>query len=72
MPYEQVRKLARTWSKDGAEVTFRTNQLPPIAPGLVLPNHFGPDILDGPGDNGAVDYLLDRFGDKPVGGCTFN
>lgn len=72
IPYSQVKDLATTWCGDGAEVTFRTNHLPPIAPGLVLPNHFGPDILDGLGGNGAVDYLLDRFADKPVGGCTFN
>ena len=49
IPYEQVRQLADEWCGKGADVTFRTNQLPPITPGLVLPNHFGPDLIDGLG-----------------------
>ncbi|CAM2946778.1 secretory lipase [Williamsia muralis] len=72
IPYEQARQLAGEWCEKGADVTFRTNQLPPITPGLVLPNHFGPDLIDGLGTGGAVDYLMDRFANKPVTGCTFN
>jgi acetyl esterase/lipase len=71
VPYGQVRQLAEEWCGKGADVTFRTDQLPPIAPGLVLPNHFGPELIDGLGTGGAVDYLLDRFANKPVSGCTF-
>jgi hypothetical protein len=68
----QARQLAGEWCEKGADVTFRTNQLPPITPGLVLPNHFGPDLIDGLGTGGAVDYLMDRFANRPVTGCTFN
>ncbi|MFC9555679.1 lipase family protein [Rhodococcus sp. NPDC056960] len=71
VPYEQARQLAVDWCDRGANVTFRTNDLPPIAPGTTLPNHFGPELVDGYGTNGAVSYILDRFDDTPVEeGCT--
>ncbi|MBF6170176.1 lipase family protein [Nocardia blacklockiae] len=72
IPYAQARRLAEDWCATGATVTFRTNSLPPIAPGAVLPNHFGPELIDGYGSNNAIGYLLDRFADKPLPGCTFD
>ncbi|WP_024804568.1 lipase family protein [Nocardia sp. BMG51109] len=70
VPYQQARQLADDWCATGATVTFRSNPLPPIAPGTVLPGHFGPEIIDGYGTNNAIGYLVDRLGDKPVPGCT--
>ncbi|RDI56057.1 acetyl esterase/lipase [Nocardia mexicana] len=72
IPYGQARRLADDWCASGATVTFRTNSLPPIAPGAVLPNHFGPELIDGYGTNNAVSYLMDRLTDKPAQGCTFD
>ncbi|MGB6181860.1 MAG: lipase family protein [Rhodococcus sp. (in: high G+C Gram-positive bacteria)] len=69
IPYGQARELASTWCDRGATVTFRTNTLPPILPGAVLPNHFGPQIIDGYG-GAAASYLMDRFADVPVEGCS--
>ncbi|MBA4024425.1 MAG: lipase [Gordonia sp.] len=72
IPHNQVKALATNWCDGGADVTFRTNELPPIGPGLVIPNHFGPEVIDGIVTNGVIDYLMDRFADKPVNGCTFS
>lgn len=72
VPYDQARQLAQDWCAKGATVTFRTNELPPIAPGTTIPAHFGPEIIDGFGPDNAVTYLLDRLADKPVSGCTIN
>ena len=71
VPYPQARQLADDWCGHGATVTFRTNGLPPILPGAALPNHFGPEIIDGFSPNGVIPYLMDRLNDKPVEGCTF-
>ena len=71
VPYPQARQLADDWCGHGATVTFRTNGLPPILPGAALPNHFGPEIIDGFSPNGVIPYLMDRLNDKPVQGCTF-
>lgn len=71
VPYPQARQLADDWCSHGATVTFRTNGLPPILPGAALPNHFGPEIIDGFSPNGVIPYLMDRLNDKPVEGCTF-
>lgn len=72
IPYSQARSLAQSWCSRGATVTFRTNDLPPIAPGTTFVNHFGPEIIDGFGPNNAFDYLRDRFNGVPVSGCQFD
>ncbi|WP_174183632.1 lipase family protein [Nocardia barduliensis] len=72
VPYGQARRLAEDWCAKGATVTFRTNDLPPILPGTTIPNHFGPEMIDGFGPDNAIVYLLDRLADKPVTGCTFD
>ncbi|QLY28696.1 alpha/beta fold hydrolase [Nocardia huaxiensis] len=72
VPYAQTRQLASDWCGQGAAVTFRTNELPPILSGATIPNHFGPELLDGFGTNGAVAYLVDRLNGVPVAGCTFD
>ncbi|MBF5002126.1 lipase [Nocardia sp. BSTN01] len=70
VPYPQARQLADDWCGKGATVTFRSNGLPPILPGMALPNHFGPEIIDGFSPSGVIPYLMDRLNDKPVAGCT--
>ncbi|MEV4152408.1 lipase family protein [Nocardia salmonicida] len=72
VPYGQARRLAEDWCAKGATVTFRTNDLPPILPGTTIPNHFGPEIIDGFGPDNAFTYLLDRLADKPVSGCSID
>ncbi|MFD4351111.1 lipase family protein [Nocardia sp. NPDC058519] len=72
VPYGQARRLAEDWCGKGATVTFRTNDLPPILPGTTIPNHFGPEIIDGFGPDNAFTYLLDRLADKPVAGCSID
>lgn len=72
VPYGQARRLAEDWCDKGATVTFRTNDLPPILPGTTIPNHFGPEIIDGFGPDNAFTYLLDRLADKPVSGCSID
>lgn len=73
VPYGQARQLAVDWCANGADVTFRTNELPPILPGATLPNHFGPELIDGYGTNNAVSYVLDRLNDVPIAsGCTLS
>lgn len=71
VPYGQARQLALDWCDRGADVTFRTNDLPPIAPGTTFANHFGPELIDGYRTNGAVSYILDRFNGVPLTpGCA--
>ncbi|MFG1772029.1 lipase family protein [Nocardia salmonicida] len=72
VPYGQARRLAEDWCAKGGTVTFRTNDLPPILPGTTIPNHFGPEIIDGFGPDNAFTYLLDRLADKPVSGCSID
>jgi len=72
VPYGQARALAETWCAQGATVTFRTNELPPILPGATIPNHFGPEMIDAFGPDNAVTYLLDRLAGKPVAGCAID
>nr|WP_243654943.1 lipase family protein [Nocardia alba] len=72
VPYGQARRLAEDWCGQGATVTFRTNELPPILPGTTIPGHFGPEIIDGFGPDNAFTYLLDRLADKPVSGCSID
>ncbi|WP_068278678.1 lipase family protein [Aldersonia kunmingensis] len=70
VPYPQARQLAVDWCDKGAPVTFRTNHFPPLAPGTTIPGHFGPEIVDAYVANNVVPYLMDRLGDKPIGGCS--
>ncbi|MFD4439912.1 lipase family protein [Nocardia sp. NPDC058519] len=72
VPYNQARQLAEDWCARGATVTFRTNNLPPILSGATIPNHFGPELIDGFGPDNAITYLLDRLADKPISGCTLD
>lgn len=72
VPYAQARRLATDWCDRGAAVTFRSNALPPILPGATIPNHFGPEIIDGYGPDNAFGYLMDRFANKPVTSCTID
>ncbi|WP_433527472.1 lipase family protein [Nocardia pseudovaccinii] len=72
VPYGQARQLATDWCGHGATVTFRTNELPPILPGATIPNHFGPELIDGYGTNNAIGYLVDRLNGIPVTGCTMD
>ena len=71
IPYGQARQLATDWCGQGASVEFRSNPLPPILQGAVLPNHFGPQLIDGYG-GGAAQFLMDRFADVPLAACTFD
>jgi len=43
--------------------------LPPILQGAVLPNHFGPQLIDGYG-GAAAKFLMDRFADVPTASCS--
>ncbi|PTR31947.1 secretory lipase [Rhodococcus sp. OK519] len=71
VPYDQARQLAVDWCERGANVTFRTNELPPILPGTTFGNHFGPQIEDAYVDGEPVRYLLDRLDDVPTApGCS--
>ncbi|AHH14897.1 putative lipase [Nocardia nova SH22a] len=72
VPYPQAKQLANDWCGKGATVTFRSNGLPPILPGMALPNHFGPEIIDGFSPTGVIPYLMDRLNDKPISGCTID
>lgn len=72
IPYGQARQLADDWCAQGATVTFRTDQLPPILPGTTFANHFGPELIDGFTGDSAVSYLVDRLDGKPVAACTFD
>ena len=69
VPYGQARQLAYDWCALGARVEFRTNSLPPILQGAVLPNHFGPQLIDGYGGE-AAQFLMDRFADLPLAACS--
>jgi len=68
VPYGQARRMAVDWCERGANVTFRTDELPPIVPGTTFGNHFGPLLVDAYGTREPVRYLLD---DVPVApGCS--
>ncbi|MEW1931944.1 lipase family protein [Rhodococcus sp. NPDC079359] len=71
VPYGQARRLAEDWCGAGAAVEFHSNPLPPILQGAVLPNHFGPQLIDGYG-GAAAQFLMDRFADLPVAACAFD
>ncbi|MBY6436216.1 lipase [Rhodococcus kroppenstedtii] len=69
VPYGQARRLAEDWCGRGGAVTFLTDEIPPILTGAVLPNHFGPQLIDGYG-GAAARYMMDRFAGVPVSGCS--
>uniref|UniRef100_UPI003670E199 lipase family protein n=1 Tax=Rhodococcoides fascians TaxID=1828 RepID=UPI003670E199 len=71
VPYGQARQLAQDWCGRGATVEFRTNPLPPILQGAVLPDHFGPQLIDGYGGAAAA-FLMDRFADVPMAPCSID
>ncbi|MFD4368659.1 lipase family protein [Rhodococcus sp. NPDC058521] len=71
VPYGQARQLAEDWCGQGASVRFLTNQMPPIAPGSTLPNHFGPQIIDGYLSDTVANHLVHQLGDQPAAGCSF-
>ncbi|MEU1204679.1 lipase family protein [Nocardia sp. NPDC005825] len=71
VPYDQAKQLASDWCAAGATVSFRTNTLPPILSGATIPNHFGPELIDGFGTNNAIGYLMDRLNGTPLSGCAF-
>ncbi|WP_084505565.1 lipase family protein [Nocardia harenae] len=72
VPYAQAKQLAQDWCGRGGTVEFRTNELPPILSGTTIPNHFGPELIDGFSPNSVIAYLLDRLADKPISGCSIN
>lgn len=72
VPYGQARQLATEWCGRGATVSFRTDELPPILPGATLPDHFGPELIDGFGTGNAIGYLVDRLNDVPISGCALD
>ncbi|MFE2958397.1 lipase family protein [Nocardia tengchongensis] len=72
VPYGQAKQLANDWCAAGATVIFRTDELPPILPGATIPNHFGPELIDGFGTNNAIGYLMDRLNGTPLSGCAFS
>ncbi|MFC8044112.1 lipase family protein [Nocardia sp. NPDC057353] len=72
VPYGQAKQLAQDWCGRGGTVEFRTNELPPILSGTTIPNHFGPELIDGFSPNSVIAYLLDRLADKPIAGCSIN
>ncbi|MFC8526528.1 lipase family protein [Nocardia sp. NPDC057227] len=72
VPYGQAKQLANDWCGRGGTVEFRTNELPPILPGFTIPNHFGPELIDGFSPNSVIAYLLDRLADKPISGCSID
>lgn len=72
VPYDQALALARDWCAQGAAITLRTNEMPPLLPGATLPNHYGPQILDSLGPDNPIAFLLDRLADRPVSDCVIN
>ncbi|WP_066906494.1 lipase family protein [Millisia brevis] len=72
VPYGQARQLAVDWCERGASVTFRTNHLPAIAPGTTLPNHFGPQIIDGYLETAVVDDLTELLSGTTLSGCSLD
>lgn len=69
VPYGQARQLAQDWCEQGASIEFRSNPLPPILQGAVLPNHFGPQLIDGYG-GAAARFMMDRFAEVPLTTCV--
>ncbi|WP_064076742.1 lipase family protein [Prescottella equi] len=67
IPHNQATRLAADWCAQGATVEFRTEEIPPIAPGFVV-GHGLPMVSGLPS---ALDWMTDRFGRVPArSGCS--
>lgn len=71
VPYGQARQLAKDWCARGATVSFVTDELPPIFPGLVI-NHGTPMVIDSFRPGGAMSFVTDRINGVPLKGCAIN
>ncbi len=67
IPHNQATRLAADWCAQGATVEFRTEEIPPIAPGFVV-GHGLPMVSGLPS---ALDWMIDRFDGVPArSGCS--
>ncbi|MGW9568537.1 lipase family protein [Prescottella equi] len=67
IPHNQATRLAADWCAQGATVEFRTEEIPPIAPGFVV-GHGLPMVSGLPS---ALDWMTDRFDGVPArSGCS--
>lgn len=67
IPHTQATRLAADWCAQGATVEFRTEEIPPIAPGFVV-GHGLPMVSGLPS---ALDWMTDRFDGVPArSGCS--
>ena len=67
IPHTQASRLAADWCAQGATVEFRTEEIPPIAPGFVV-GHGLPMVSGLPS---ALDWMTDRFDGVPArSGCS--
>lgn len=71
VPYGQARQLADVWCIAGADVTFRTTPMPPLAPGWTIPDHFGPLIHDTMVHDEVTPWLLSTL-ESGGNGCSFS
>ncbi|MBM4478373.1 lipase, partial [Rhodococcus hoagii] len=62
IPHNQATRLAADWCAQGATVEFRTEEIPPIAPGFVV-GHGLPMVSGLPS---ALDWMTDRFDGVPA------
>lgn len=62
IPHTQATQLAADWCGRGATVEFRTEEIPPIAPGFVI-GHGLPMMSGLPS---ALDWITDRFNGVPA------
>ncbi|MBM4695308.1 lipase family protein [Prescottella equi] len=62
IPHTQASRLAADWCAQGATVEFRTEEIPPIAPGFVV-GHGLPMVSGLPS---ALDWMTDRFDGVPA------
>lgn len=62
IPHAQATQLAADWCGRGAVVDFRTEEIPPIAPGFVI-GHGLPMVSGLPS---ALDWMTDRFNAVPA------
>ncbi|NLU83505.1 lipase family protein [Rhodococcus sp. HNM0569] len=69
IPYEQSRRLADDWCGQGGDITFDTNDMPAIAPGLTIPDHFGPQIVDAYAQDKVMPFLLESLSGEHADGC---
>ncbi|NKR29110.1 alpha/beta fold hydrolase [Rhodococcus hoagii] len=67
IPHNQATRLAADWCAQGATVEFRTEEIPPIAPGFVV----GHGLAMVSGLPSALDWMTDRFDGVPArSGCS--